>query len=42
MAPKDDRGYGWVIFAALLLLMLGTMNFIEGLAEVVPVAVELR
>jgi hypothetical protein len=30
----DDRGYGWIIFAALLLLMLGTMNFIEGIAAI--------
>ena len=28
----EDRGYGWVVFADVLLLMLGTLNFIEGLA----------
>ena len=30
----DDRGYGWVWFAGVLLLMLGTLNFIEGIAAV--------
>lgn len=30
----DDRGSGWVLFAGLLLLMLGTLNFIEGIAAV--------
>ena len=30
----EDRGYGWVIFAGVLLLMLGTLNFIEGLAAI--------
>jgi hypothetical protein len=30
----DERGYGWVMFAGVLLLMLGTLNFIEGLAAV--------
>ncbi|MGH2885989.1 MAG: DUF7144 family membrane protein [Solirubrobacteraceae bacterium] len=30
----DDRGYGWVVFAGTLLLMLGTLNFIEGLAAI--------
>ena len=29
---EEDRGYGWVIFAAVLLLLLGTMNILEGLA----------
>jgi hypothetical protein len=34
-APYDEeRGYGWVVFAGVLLLMLGTLNFIEGLAAV--------
>ena len=27
-------GYGWVLFAGALLLMLGTLNFIEGLAAI--------
>ena len=30
----DDRGYGWVIFAGVLLLMIGTINFIMGLAAI--------
>ncbi len=30
----DDRGFGWVAFAGVLLLLLGTLNFIEGLAAV--------
>ncbi len=30
----DDRGYGWVAFAGVLLLMLGTINFIQGLAAI--------
>jgi hypothetical protein len=30
----EDRGYGWVVFAGVLLLMLGTLNFIEGLAAI--------
>ena len=33
-AADDDRGYGWVMFAGVLLLMLGTLNFIEGLAAI--------
>lgn len=31
---EDERGYGWVAFAGTLLLILGTLNFIEGLAAV--------
>jgi hypothetical protein len=30
----EDRGYGWVLFAGVLLLMLGTTNFTEGLAAI--------
>ena len=30
----EDRGYGWVAFAGVLLLMLGTLNLIEGIAAV--------
>ncbi|MGA9859622.1 MAG: hypothetical protein WBQ18_17290 [Solirubrobacteraceae bacterium] len=30
----DERGSGWVAFAGTLLLMLGTLNFIEGLAAI--------
>ena len=33
-AADDERGYGWVMFAGVLLLMLGTLNFIEGLAAI--------
>jgi hypothetical protein len=29
-----DRGYGWVAFAGVLLLIVGTINFIEGLAAI--------
>jgi hypothetical protein len=33
--PEDvERGYGWVLFAGTLLLMLGTLNFIEGIAAI--------
>jgi hypothetical protein len=27
-------GYGWVVFAGVLLLIVGTINFIEGLAAI--------
>jgi hypothetical protein len=30
----DERGYGWIMFAGVLLLLLGTLNFIEGLAAI--------
>ena len=30
----DERGYGWVMFAGTLLLILGTLNFIEGIAAI--------
>jgi hypothetical protein len=30
----DDRGYGWVMFAGVMLLVLGTLNFIEGIAAI--------
>jgi len=33
-AYDDDRGYGWLVFAGVLLLILGTLNFIEGLAAI--------
>jgi len=29
-----DRGYGWVVFAGVMLLVLGTPNFIEGVAAI--------
>jgi hypothetical protein len=31
---EDDRGYGWVMFAGVLLLVLGTINFIMGLGAI--------
>jgi hypothetical protein len=31
---EDDQGYGWVMFAGVLLMLLGTLNFIEGIAAV--------
>jgi hypothetical protein len=30
----DDRGYGWVMFAGVLLLIVGSINFIQGLAAI--------
>ena len=30
----DERGFGWVIFAGTLLLMVGTMNCIAGIAAI--------
>ena len=30
----DDRGYGWVAFAGVMLLVLGTLNTIEGIAAI--------
>jgi hypothetical protein len=30
----SDHGYGWVIFAGVMLLVLGTLNFIEGIAAI--------
>ena len=33
-ADEDDRGYGWVVFAGVLLLIIGTINFIMGLAAI--------
>jgi hypothetical protein len=30
----SDRGYGWVMFAGVMLLLLGTVNFIEGIAAI--------
>jgi hypothetical protein len=30
----SDRGYGWVMFAGVMLLLLGTLNFIEGIAAI--------
>jgi len=33
-SPDDDHGYGWVVFAGVLLLTLGTLNTIEGIAAI--------
>jgi hypothetical protein len=33
-SPDDDQGYGWVVFAGVLLLTLGTLNTIEGIAAI--------
>jgi|tagenome__1003787_1003787.scaffolds.fasta_scaffold20905246_4 hypothetical protein len=32
--PEDDQGYGWVVFAGVLLLTVGTLNTIEGIAAI--------
>jgi uncharacterized membrane protein (DUF2068 family) len=33
--PADEgRGYGWVIFAGTMLLIVGTLNFIYGIAAI--------
>jgi hypothetical protein len=31
---EDDRGWGWIGFAGFLLIILGTMNVIEGIAAI--------
>jgi C4-dicarboxylate transporter len=31
---EPDRGYGWVAFAGVLMLIVGTINFIEGIAAI--------
>jgi hypothetical protein len=31
---EDDRADGWVTFAGVLLLLLGTINFIDGIAAI--------
>jgi hypothetical protein len=33
-SEDNDRGYGWVAFAGVLLLILGTLNIIEGIAAI--------
>ena len=33
-AVDQERGEGWVVFAGTLLLLLGTLNFTEGLAAI--------
>ncbi len=31
---EDDRGYGWVLFAGIMLMVAGVMNFIYGIAAI--------
>ena len=31
---EDERGYGWVVFAGVLLVLVGTMNAIEGIGAI--------
>ena len=31
---EDDRGYGWVMFAAAMLAAVGSVNLIEGIAAI--------
>ncbi len=31
---EEDRGDGWVMFAGVLMLMVGSVNFIEGVAAI--------
>ena len=33
-AEDDDRGYGWVTFAGVLLMLIATINFIMGIAAI--------
>jgi hypothetical protein len=33
-AADDARGFAWLNFAGVLLLMIGTINFIEGIAAI--------
>ena len=33
-AEDDDRGYGWVTFAGVMLMLIGSINFIMGLAAI--------
>ena len=33
-AAEDDYGYGWVVFAGVLLLVVGTLNCIYGIAAI--------
>lgn len=33
-ATEEDPGYGWVSFAGVLMLVLGTLNTIEGIAAI--------
>ena len=33
-ATDDDRGSGWVLFAGMMLAIVGTLNFIYGIAAI--------
>ena len=33
-AEDDERGYGWVTFAGVLLMLIGSINFIMGIAAI--------
>jgi hypothetical protein len=33
-AYDDERGQGWIVFSAVLLLTLGTLNVIDGIAAI--------
>jgi hypothetical protein len=39
-AEDEERGFGWVAFAGVLLLILGTLNTIEGMGKSNPVIAE--
>lgn len=30
----EDRGYGWLLFAGAMLMLVGTLNFIYGIAAI--------
>lgn len=31
---EDERGYGWMLFAGVMLCLVGTLNMIEGIAAI--------
>ncbi len=31
---EEDRGYGWVMFAGIMIMVAGTINFIYGIAAI--------
>jgi hypothetical protein len=32
--PEAERGYGWVLFAGIMLMVVGMLNFIYGIAAI--------
>jgi len=32
--PDERRGYGWVLFAGTMLMIVGTLNFVYGIAAI--------